>query len=50
MSNFTVYLAVEPHQGTIQVPYLTDSSSKEDLENVVCMSSEMGGNEPNLRQ
>jgi len=29
------YLAIKPHQGTIQVSYLADSSAKEDLEEMM---------------
>ena len=36
------YLAIKPHQGTIQVSYLADSSAKEDLEEMVFMWSEVG--------
>ena len=36
------YLAIKPHQGTIQVSYLADSSAKEDLEEVVFVGSEVG--------
>ena len=41
-SNPADYLAIKPHQGTIQVSYLADSSAKEDLEEVVFVESEVG--------
>lgn len=36
------YLAIEPHQGTVQISYLTNSSAKEDLEEMVFMGGEVG--------
>ena len=36
------YLAVEPHQGPIQVSYLANSSTKEDLEGMTFMGGELG--------
>lgn len=35
------YLAIKPHQGTIQVFYLANSGAKEDLEEMVFMGSDI---------
>lgn len=51
-SFFTVdYLAVKPHEGTVQVSYLADSRAKEYLEEILFTKSDMnGGKETNLQQ